>query len=402
MLAVVYRGRPISLFDLGFDSLYGCYERDIVEQGRAPNVTHAIGLLFNPDPSTSLLAATYMDGALALFDPCELSLKAFTYADSKTLACSSDGKTLIAGNQLGTLRIFEFSSLRLLYETISSDYTVRALSFSSDNLRFFDVRQSICNAWEPSILVRTDSTETDSMSDAILPTAESVDVGEWDDVVEIRALVCHQHDAAMFCGLEDGSVAVYEVHSGKQVQVLYSHTRTSVPCLAWGPKGNILVSADVSSQVMMWRITPKGDRWDCLSMLDTHVDGSVRQLLLDPESRSLLVSTDRSDTIWSTDGQLVCSAFSPSRLTWQWSQHPRIAQQLILVTANHAFLYEWSNLKLITSALPGRLMNTGIAGHMDVKFITSCSDGCALAIEFSEHHGRYSTRRLIIWKTLEL
>ena len=84
-----------------------------------------------------------MDGALGLFDPCELSLKAFTYADSKTLACSSDGRILVPGNQLGALQIFELSSPRLLYQIVSSDHPVRALAFSSDNLRFFDVRRSI-------------------------------------------------------------------------------------------------------------------------------------------------------------------------------------------------------------------------------------------------------------------
>ena len=87
---------------------------------------------------------------------------------------------------------------------------------------------------------------------------------------------------------------------------------------------------------MMWRINPKGDRLDCLSLLDTRVDGSIRQLLRDPESRSLLVPTDRSDTIWSTDGTLLCSTFSPARLARQWSQHPRIAQQLILITIAQA------------------------------------------------------------------
>ncbi|KAL9628615.1 MAG: hypothetical protein Q9204_005780 [Flavoplaca sp. TL-2023a] len=402
MLAVVHHRRPISLFDLGYDSFYGCCERDIVKQGRAPNVTHAIELVFNPDPTTSLLAATYIDGALALFDPCELALKAFTYADSKTLACSPDGKALVTGNQLGTLRIYEFSSLRLLYQIISSDYSVRALAFSSDGLRFFDVRRSVCNAWEPSVLVRADSTETDSISDAILPVAESVDAGEWDDAVGIRAMVCHQHGAAFFCGLEDGSIAVYEVDSGKQVQVLYRHVRTPISCIAWGGKENILASADVSSRVMMWRVDPRKDRWECLSMLDTRVDGPVRQLLFDPQSTRLLVSTEKSDTIWSSNGELVGSKLFPSRLAWRWTQHPRIAQQLIMVTPTHANLYEWAHLNKVTRSQLGTLINSEVAGDMDVKSITSCSDGCELAIEFSERHGKYTTLGLAVWKTSDL
>ena len=59
-------------------------------------------------------------------------------------------------------------------------------------------------------------------------------------------------------------------------------------------------------------------------------------------------------------------------------------------------------LKLITSSLSGTWINPGIIGHMDVKCIKSCSNRGALAVEFSERHGRYSTRRLIIWKPSEL
>ena len=46
MLAVVHRGRPISLFDLAFDSFHGCCERDVVKQRSAPNVTNVIGHIF--------------------------------------------------------------------------------------------------------------------------------------------------------------------------------------------------------------------------------------------------------------------------------------------------------------------------------------------------------------------
>ncbi len=39
---------------------------------------------------------------------------------------------------------------------------------------------------------------------------------------------------------------------------------------------------------------------------------------------------------------------------------------------------------------------------MDVKSITSCSDGCELAIEFSQRHGKHTTLGLAVWKTSDL
>ena len=198
------------------------------------------------------------------------------------------------------------------------------------------------------MLVRTYPAETDIDSDSFLSAAESINVSEQDDAVEVRVTICHQHGAAVFCGLEDGSVAVYEVDSGKQVQLLYKHVLTPVSCLAWGIKGSIIVSADASGRVMMWRINPNRDRWDYLSLLDIRVDGYVYQLLLDPESTRLLVSTEKSVTIWSTDGKVMGSISSPSKSVrhwWHWTQHPRIAQQLILVNTTHTFLYDWKELK---------------------------------------------------------
>ena len=149
MVAAVQRGRPIGLYDVGDGSFYGhCVRETDTELGQ---MGHALlwicDFVFNPNPAINSIAALYHDGNLVVFDPCELAVKAHAQANAQTLACSLDGLSLATGSATGTIQIFECESLQLLYRIVASDYSIRALVFSSDSLRFLDIRGSQCNVW---------------------------------------------------------------------------------------------------------------------------------------------------------------------------------------------------------------------------------------------------------------
>lgn len=149
MVAAVQRGRPIGLYDVEDGSFFGhCVRETDTEVER---IDHALlwvcDFVFNPNPAINIIAALYHDGNLVAFDPCELAVRACVQADAQTLACSPDGHTLATGSATGTIQLFECESLNLLYRIVASDYSIRALVFSSDSLRFLDVRGSQCNIW---------------------------------------------------------------------------------------------------------------------------------------------------------------------------------------------------------------------------------------------------------------
>jgi len=102
---------------------------------------------FQPNSESSFLVTLYYDGQLVLFDPCLLIIKAAVRADAHVLACSPNGHMLATGNDTGTIQIFDFESLTLIYKLIASDYSIRSLAFSGDGLRFVDIRGSQCNVW---------------------------------------------------------------------------------------------------------------------------------------------------------------------------------------------------------------------------------------------------------------
>jgi WD40 repeat protein len=104
LLAFVYRGGHINLWNWKDGYLVGTCEKPSAREEILP--FHASSLVFNPATNTDSLAAAYEAGQLIIFDPLEGDIKA-TYkadADSQTLACSPDGRTLISGDSSGNLQ----------------------------------------------------------------------------------------------------------------------------------------------------------------------------------------------------------------------------------------------------------------------------------------------------------
>jgi hypothetical protein len=66
-------------------------------------------------------------------------------ANCHTLAASADGRLLAGGAGSGIVQIYEFDTLKLLYQIESSDFHIKQIAFSRDNLHFLDIRGSQCN-----------------------------------------------------------------------------------------------------------------------------------------------------------------------------------------------------------------------------------------------------------------
>lgn len=111
-MAVAYSGKPITLWDLGQDAYYGSCGKKLPSGETFTDPI--VALVFNPNASIELLAASYLDGELVIIDP---------YADREiekqrvschTLAASADGRLLAGGGGGGIIQIFEFDTLKLL------------------------------------------------------------------------------------------------------------------------------------------------------------------------------------------------------------------------------------------------------------------------------------------------
>jgi WD40 repeat protein len=143
LLAVVYRDQDILLWDFETDGLLETCTKEGTSASMRRKVNGGvITAVFGSGPNHSLLAAAYLDGDLAVFDTNDGSVKRKVLANAQVLASSPDGRTLATGDSAGTIQLYDFETLTLLYRIKSNDYTIRSLKFSRDSCRIPDIRAS--------------------------------------------------------------------------------------------------------------------------------------------------------------------------------------------------------------------------------------------------------------------
>lgn len=218
LLAVVYRGQDILLWDLETYALHDTYNR----HGSSSNFKSygpdagVICLTFSVAPSASLLAAGNSDGELLLFDTAKGLVVGTEWVNAQTLTCSPDGRTLASGDSSGTIQIFDFETLRPLYRINSDEYCIRNLAFSGDGHCLMDIRRSECRVWDPTVLIRQDSDDQNSDTISVSTSHQETSIQSVKEVTLITSLTWHGNGEVFFCGKENGSVDLYETKHGRQ------------------------------------------------------------------------------------------------------------------------------------------------------------------------------------------
>lgn len=389
LLAVAYSGRPIMLWDLEEDTYYGGCGKKLASGETSTHVVTA--LVLNPNPDIGLLAASYLDGELVLLDPFnDQELESFR-ANCHTLAASPDGRLLAGGAGSGTIQIYEFDTLKLLYRVKSSNLYIKQLAFSRDSLRFADIRGSHCNVWEPAMLLR-DSVGDDS-SDGT--STSIVDVVTSEIKAKINALVLHPKGEAVFCGKDDGSVSLYDVKTGVEVRTLYRH-KSLIRVLTWWPQSDIIMSVDVSNGIFAWKLEKtQNEGWMAKKPLfQSRLDcgKSIIQVLPGEAVGKFILSTRTSDHLWNIDGRQddarTCSDRPGIR---KWVQHQQSPFHVICVEDVVVRIYAWTDWTKIASV---SLTNDikGLQLKSVRPYVSSRRRG--ILLELSELNGSPETRGL--------
>jgi WD40 repeat protein/pimeloyl-ACP methyl ester carboxylesterase len=301
LVSVVYRGLPIAIYTMDDNEFLGsCAREEGAREGRGDIAL--LSMIFNPNPELNLIAALYLDGDLALYDTVELELvELVNGADAKSLAASPAGRTLATGDAGGVIQIYDFETLRLLYRIVAADQPIRSMSFSTDGMRLLDVRGTHSNVWEPSVLVRANATESESVSDTYPVNPKTVGSRELYEKGDITAVAPHPTENVIFGGIDDGSVFIYDSTTGDQIKILCRHkVGVSISHIAFGNKSNILVTADTSARVLMWKISKNDGKLQCDEpYLDHRFPATISQLLLNSTEDQLLVCMGEQCTLWN-------------------------------------------------------------------------------------------------------
>ena len=409
LLAIVYRGQDILLWDLDRDELHDTYSKAGSGTKHAKvDISAGVtgGLVFSTNPNATLLAAAYSDGDLVLFDILEGTVREKMLVNAQTLACSPDGRTLASGDSSGTIQLFDFESLKLLYRIKSDEYCIKELAFTGDGYRLLDIRGSECRVWDPTVLVRQDGDEENSDTISVSTVPQEVSVESLDNLVLITSIVCHPNGEVFFCGKEDGSVYLYETKSGRQSHKLLSHARgVSILSLLFDAESSTLSSIDNASRVKVHRLKQGLKGWEATDTLFDHRAGSaVRQVLTNRGATHILVCTGKSDTLWCISSEETSTVIETIALDEQtpsrWSTHPLNEDHLILISENVAHLYEWQSLQRLTGD-DGILLEGSILPELAIHSIAPCFDNTTIATTFGDDLRPQSKSKLLLWNAAD-
>jgi WD40 repeat protein len=343
LVALVHRNKPVALFDL--------YS---LERPKFFAVEASVSALaFNA--ALNMLAVGSSGGELCTVGIWNLREEKRTEVDASHLAVSTDGQTLLVGTNVGSIQVRDFLTLDIIYTINFDDEEIVSMVFASNSLRFLDIRRHEFNIWEPSALFRRkDSDDSTSEGQTSFSTAPSQLVQTYMQTEQspITAIVNHPKGGFVFCGNDNGIVAVYDTARGKLVKELFKN-KASITCLDWNAEKEILVSSDSSSRILVHRLRQVQNRssagthpvWQSQQVLERTLEESIRQILLSNDGEYLLISTATSDQLWTLGGESLIShnheqghALRPSQ---RWMTHPLYKRRLFEVDKTAVHFIQW-------------------------------------------------------------
>ncbi|KUI67446.1 hypothetical protein VM1G_02907 [Cytospora mali] len=350
LLGVAYRQRPINLWDIEEHEFVGLFHGSTVPYS-VELLIHAF--IFNPNPEINLAAVSYQNGSTYVFDPELQKVQATADTDATVLAASPDGTVLAIGSGNGFIKLYDFETMKLLHQIFLHQKAIRSIVFNSSGLRLFEIRGNYCNVWEPSALVRRTQNTCDESridnSDGVTLVPRTNIMRMVDDEKTITALATHHSSDHVFCGRENGSVAVYATKTGKPVQELFCDSQNvAIDFLDWNELRGLLASGNRSGRLLVRKLTKVSPGPFELGevIIDVSPTSVVSQILVSPDGERLLVSINEYDTFWDlTSASLVHKSEYPQpRPPWRWANHPD-GETLLLFEGSNLKSYKWATLE---------------------------------------------------------
>ena len=209
------------------------------------------------------------------------------------------------------------------------------LAFSPDCKRFYDLRGSSVNAWEPNSLVRfaeTEETFSDTASEdhssILISQASEACVEQYEAISSLQ--IAPSCDS--YCiGNEEGVVDLIHAKTGENTELARLPNFLSITHIAWSSDAKCVAAADLSGEIVLKRLTPQGHtdtngKIGVSSMPSPKIDlegRGIHQMLFSRDSRLLLIITeDRGLIIDATDANMKASTKFDNARSRQWLLHP--------------------------------------------------------------------------------
>ncbi|KKY25011.1 putative nacht and wd domain protein [Phaeomoniella chlamydospora] len=263
LLAVAYRMFPLTVWTLDPPAVIARCKRTQSTDGSVKQTwTGVRDLVWHPNDEEIL--GVFTDGCVFKWNPYEDTLQelsAEVTGMASQIDVSYDGMMFGTSDRGGTIRLFDYSSFSLVYK-LSSEEIVTGISFSPDGRRFYDLRGSYCNIWEPNILIRLtamDEQISESQSE-VGSLAQSHQASEAfaENPVPVKVMLPRPHSKIICVGNDEGSVELFDQETGSYQEIGRSIAELSVEHLAWSADGSRLAYVELGSRVMVSTVSVTG------------------------------------------------------------------------------------------------------------------------------------------------
>ena len=362
-LAVAYRGFPLTVWSVdSAQPVSRCRRYTGVNQNIQKTWSGVNRICWHP--TNGDLLGIYTDGMVFKWNPIEETHDELKAADINAtpseIDCSPEGTIFATSDVNGSIRLYDVQHFVLIYQ-LSSEDIVTALCFSSDGRRFYDLRGSYCDAWEPNVLLRLSDTderapdvETEAGSTVVSGSASEAFA---DAPTALTALIVDPDGATIFIGNEEGSVEVLDYNGESQQVVSSDDAQMCVDGLACADNGNCFVYTNLEGELILQRLQKiEGSKKTSSNSYKTASKGklksglgSTKQLLFSHDSTTLLLVTQEFVQLWTSEEALALKKSMPtdSKAGTIWMAHPFQSDQLLSIESETICAHSWSSLEVL-------------------------------------------------------
>ncbi|KAJ5758696.1 hypothetical protein N7520_005852 [Penicillium odoratum] len=394
-VAVAYRSFPLTVWNIDPPEIVARLKRKSKQgQGSVYSYTGDNKVVWHPS-GTHVMG---IFGQIFKWSPIEDAyeeVKGETGVVPYGIQCSPNGHVFVTSDVEGSIKVYDFASLSLIYKLNSED-RINQICFDPNSVRFYDLRGSYCNVWEPNCLLRLmeDTAErigdADSAADSFwldtedthrtsisLPVSES----HADSKSAITAIAAGARSQELLAYSTDaGEVDVYDPITEKRHRVAKSLFGMPVEHLIWTVKHDhlaysfsngtttiksISITAGPQREVVATDISGK-DR----SSTDR---GRTRQLLFDESGESLLIyGAKKSQVLSIPSGQIIAERDMPDSESAKWKQHPSQPDILLCFTSDAVTTFTWQLERKESTPLKLPTNDLSISPTVDALLSSHC------------------------------